>query len=87
MVYTEKLVISARPFLTCVPCETHGARSPAPSAAPPHPQAPCLSPAWPPSPAVAVLHGGTAEGIATGSELAGAQAGGHALALGVPEQP
>lgn len=42
---------------------------------------------WPPSPAVAVLHGGTARGIATGSELAGAQAGGHTLALGVPEQP
>lgn len=42
---------------------------------------------WLRSPAVAVLHGGTARGIATGSELAGAQAGGHTLALGVPEQP
>lgn len=40
-----------------------------------------------PSPAVALLHGGTARGIATGSELARAQAGGHTLALRVPQQP
>ena len=39
------------------------------------------------SPVVAVLHSGTARGIAMGPKLAGAQVGGHTLALGVPQQP
>ena len=38
------------------------------------------------SPAVAVLHSSTARGIATGPKLAGAQVGGHTLALGIPQQ-